>query len=72
MAETFECPCKKEETKKEETVVVRLYDDYDERDQHFLRLSPQAKRLLEFLEEEEMLNLDIEWNFNIESIAQEF
>ena len=67
MKETCECPCKKEET-----VVVRLYDDYGERDQHFLRLSPQAKRLLEFLEEEDLLTLCVEWNFDLNSVTKEF
>ena len=67
MKETFNCPCKKEET-----VLVRLYDEYDQNIQYFLRLSPQAKELLKFLEDKEALNLNVEWDFDIESITEEF
>ena len=67
MKETCECPCKKEET-----VIVRLYDDYGDRDQIFLKLSPQAKQLLEFLEEEELLTTDVNWDFDLDSITKEF
>ena len=72
MKDTCECPCKKEETKKEETVLVRLYDEYDQNIQYFLRLSPQAKELLKFLEDREALDLNVEWDFDIESITEEF
>lgn len=67
MKETFNCPCEKKET-----VIVRLYDDYGERDQHFLKLSPQAKQLLEFLENEDILNICVDWNFDLNSVAKEF
>lgn len=67
MKETFECPCKKEET-----ILVRIYDEYDESAQRFLRLSPQTKRLLEFLEEEDLLTVSVEWDFDIDSLTKEF
>jgi hypothetical protein len=67
MKETFNCPCEKKET-----VVVRLYDEYNEGEQYFLRLSPQAKRLLDFLEEEDLLTLSIEWAFDFNSTVKEF
>ena len=67
MKEPCECPCKKEET-----VMVRLYDDYGDRDQIFLKLSPQAKQLLEFLENEDVLAVDVDWDFELDSITEEF
>ena len=68
MKETFNCPCKKEE----EIVLIRLYNEYDQNIQYFLRLSPQAKELLKFLEDKEALGLNVEWDFDIESITKEF
>ena len=67
MKETRECPCKKEET-----TIVRLYDDYGEHHQLFLQLSPQARRLLEFLDDEEVLNVFVDWDFDLASITKEF
>ena len=68
MKETFECPCKKEE----ETVLVRLYNEYDQSIQYFLKLSPQAKNLLKFLEDKEILDISVDWDFDLGSITEEF
>ena len=67
MKETL-CPCKKEE----ETVLVRIYADYAPENQHFLKLSPKAKQLLQFLEDENILSFCVDWDFDLNSITKEF